>query len=378
LEKFKQILEHIKEVGLRVDWDVLKRNHKTLSDESESLRSLIEQKTGISNPNSSQQCAEYFHIKLQVPIIKEGSSGKISMDAEVLSKLAEDYPVASDITSYRSKQKGVSLIESLLKQDGGNRGRIRPEYSIGSTGRVFFKNPNVTGFSEFVREAVIPDEGKVFVYLDFASAELGIAATLAGESKLMDEIIWGEDFHSANAELLGCSRREAKTFIFALLYGASKTTLMEKTGLGEFDVDSYLTAFHRKYPRLIEYFQSLSKEIKEQGYSESWRGRKMQLEGGNHGLLKCINHVIQGTCSDIMEEISVILSDAMKPVGGVVKMIVFDAILLEVNEGMSGNAANIIEDNASHLGDFRFRVVVDEGENWRVASGKGEKNGSNG
>lgn len=373
--EFTEILESITRDGLRIDWDVLTETKTSVQKEVDILAEDIKKQTGILNANSSKQCAEYFHIKKEIPVIKTTGKGAVSVDADVLGKLEGDFPIAGDIIKARSKGKLLSLIKSLEKTYAGSA-YIHPEYSIGKTGRVFFKSPNITGFTPEIREAVIPDEGRSFIYFDWASAELIILATLAGEDAMVDKLRWGEDIHSATAEYMGCSRTEAKTFTYAIIYGACKEVLMQETGLSEQDINKYLHDFGHLYPGMLNYLRTIADGVIDTGNSQTLHGRIMPYDPtDSRSMKRCINHVVQGTCADLLVDVSLQLMGDLKQYHPKIKALVFDAILIEVDTETVDEAVIAVEDSASLVGDFSFRVEVGSGDNWKDAVGKGDTDG---
>ena len=137
-------------------------------------------------------------------------------------------PEADLINSYLMYQKRVSQITSwgeAVEEDGRVHGFVIPNGAI--TGRMTHRQPNMaqvpssnSPFGSNCRALWTVPKGKKLVGIDASGLELRMLAHYMDDEEYTNEIING-DVHTANQKLAGLeSRNQAKTFIYALLYGA--------------------------------------------------------------------------------------------------------------------------------------------------------------
>ena len=91
------------------------------------------------NPNSPKQLMDFFYNHLHLPEhwISDKGTRRLSMNREVLEKLAQHYmamPIVSAILAIREHSKSIKTLETEIDSDG----RIRTSYNIASveTGRL--------------------------------------------------------------------------------------------------------------------------------------------------------------------------------------------------------------------------------------------------
>ena len=151
------------------------------------------------------------------PIVDEGTLKKITHIHE-----------AKLIAEYLLIQKRAAQVESWVdacQDDNRVHGSVISTGAI--TGRMTHRNPNMAQVpsihSEYGKECrscwTVP-EGYKLVGIDASQLELRLLAHYMANEEYINEIING-DIHTANQRLAGLkSRDEAKTFIYALIYGA--------------------------------------------------------------------------------------------------------------------------------------------------------------
>ena len=127
-------------------------------------------------------------------------------------------------------QKRIAQIKSWLDEldakDNRVRGYVNPNGTI--TGRMTHRGPNMAQVpsvsSVYGSECtcwIVPKNYKL-VGIDASGLELRMLAHYMNDKEYTNEIING-DIHTANQKLAGLeSRDQAKTFIYALIYGADE------------------------------------------------------------------------------------------------------------------------------------------------------------
>jgi len=148
----------------------------------------------------------------------------------------KDIPEAKLIADYLMYQKRVAQVESWLKSADNNdrvKGFVNSNGTI--TGRMTHNSPNLaqvpssnSPYGADCRSCwTVPKQHKL-VGIDASGLELRMLAHYLNDEDYTNEIVNG-DVHTANQRSAGLeSRSQAKTFIYALLYGAGNEKLGSK------------------------------------------------------------------------------------------------------------------------------------------------------
>ncbi len=181
------------------------------------------------NPNSRQQIGKHLQNLGWIPT-DFTVKGNVIVNEVVLDSI-EDIPEAKLCKEYLLLQKRSAQIKSWIKfcdpSTSRIHGRVRTLGTIST--RCSHNNPNVaqtpsvhSPFGKDCRNCWTVEDKNNYVLLgcDASSLELRVLAHYMKDQKYIDEILNG-DVHTINQELAGLSTRDqAKTFIYALMYGA--------------------------------------------------------------------------------------------------------------------------------------------------------------
>ncbi len=190
------------------------------------------------NINSPKQLGVILFEKLEMPHAKKTKTG-YSTAADVLDKLAPDYPIVADILEYRQLTKLKSTyadgLANYIKEDG----RIHTSFNqtITVTGSLSSTEPNLQNIpmrielGRLIRKAFLPAKtGLCFVDADYSQIELRVLAHLSGDEKLIEAYRNAQDIHRTTAsqvfhipfdEVTDLQRRNAKAVNFGIVYGIS-------------------------------------------------------------------------------------------------------------------------------------------------------------
>ena len=186
----------------------------------------------IFNPNSGAHVAEWLRRLYDWQPIDLTPTGLPKIDETVLAKLP--WPEAQLLNQYMTVQKRLSQLaegeKAWLKYevDGKLHGDINPLGAV--TRRATHYDPNIgqvpacdTLYGPECRELFGPSKGMVQVGIDVSGLELRMLAHYLAkyDDGAYGKIVCFGDIHTANMEAAGLtSRTNAKTFIYAFLYGA--------------------------------------------------------------------------------------------------------------------------------------------------------------
>ena len=271
----------------------------------------------IFNPASRKQIAERLMNKGWEPK-QRTPKGNIIVDESVLAKI--DMPEAKAITRYLLLQKRASQIKSWVEaagDDGRVHGRVLTLKTV--TGRMAHYAPNMAqvpaSYSPYGEECrncwtVSNKDTHTLVGTDASGLELRALAHYMNNDSFIQEILEG-DIHTANQKMAGLpDRASAKTFIYALLYGAGPEKIGSivggNAGTGKKLIDTYLS----NLPTL--------KLLRNQVQEASIKGKIRGLDGRYHYTRSphsSLNTLIQGAGAIICKDWLLNILDGVDKLG---------------------------------------------------------------
>jgi len=151
------------------------------------------------------------------------------------------------------------------------------------------------------------DEGNVLVGIDASGLELRMLAHYMRDEEYTNEILSG-DIHTANMKAAGLTDRDqAKTFIYAFLYGAGPAKIGAIVGGGEREGKKLIESFLINTPALHALRQKVDKLAK-RGWLPSVDGRKLTVRSQHAAL----NVLLQGAGAVVMKQALILLHDKLK------------------------------------------------------------------
>ena len=322
------VLREMEAAGVRIDVDKLRQAETVLSAELNELEQKIYDLAGTTfNINSPKQVGELLFDKLQLdPKAKKSKTGQYSTSEEVLLAIKEKHPVVGLILEYRALSKLITTYISALPGYIAADGKIHTTYNqtVTATGRLSSSNPNLQNLpirserGRFIREAVIPDEGCLFLSADYSQIELRLMAHFSQDEHLLAAFRNGQDIHAATAaKIFGIpldqvtkdQRRQAKTANFGIIYGISAFGLSQQLDCSRTEAKQLIDDYFAAFPRVIEYIESQKELARQNGYAETLFGRKRYLPDihsqnatvRSFAERNAVNAPIQGTAADIIK-----------------------------------------------------------------------------
>ncbi|MDR0887334.1 MAG: hypothetical protein LBM97_01445 [Candidatus Nomurabacteria bacterium] len=350
------------------------------------------------NLNSSKQLSEVLFAKMLLPTknIKKKASYYSTGEPE-LAKLKDESPIIKPILQYREVKKLLSTyVEALPKLvDANSRLHTTFTQDITSTGRLSSVNPNLqnipvrTELGRRVRTGFLPEEGFLFVAADYSQFELRLAAFLADDKKLMKDFADGIDIHRKTAsEIYGVpledvtkeQRSAAKTINFGVLYGMGALRLANETKMSMREAADFIKKYFEIRKPIAEYIEKTKKQAVEEGYVETFFGRRKTTEDTQSympavraaAIRAAVNMPIQGTEADLMKMAMIRVQDKIDEGEGIWKDVrqvlqIHDSIMLEVpakNAKAVGDELASIMVNVSPEIKVKLAVEVKIGKSW--------------
>ena len=284
------VLTTIERNGVKVDAAELGRQSHKLGQEMLQLEQKAYELAGQPfNLNSPKQLGEILFGRMELPVLRKTASGAPSTDEEVLSKLAQDYPLPQVLLEYRGLSKLKSTYtDKLPRMINPDTGRVHTHYSQAAviTGRLASSDPNLqnipirTEDGRRIREAFVAEQGMLLA-ADYSQIELRIMAHLSDDANLQRAFAAGEDIHRATAsEVFGVpladvsteQRRAAKAINFGLMYGMGVFGLARNLGITRDAAQAYIDRYFARYPGVAMYMDDTRRRAREQGHVKPCSG----------------------------------------------------------------------------------------------------------
>ena len=285
---------------------------KTIERTSEKTGKSLKAKVEVFNPGSRKQIGERLIEKGWKPD-RFTETGQPIVDEGTLEGL--DIPEAKAINEYLMLQKRVAQIESWLKalgSDGRVHGKVITNGAV--TGRMTHMSPNMaqvpnsgSPYGEDCRDLWIVDKGYKLVGIDASGLELRMLAHYMKDDAYTSEVVSG-DIHTANQKAAGLeTRNQAKTFIYAFLYGAGDAKIGKVVGAGAKEGQELKSRFLKNTPALQSLRESVSSIAKNSGTLPGLDGRRIQVRSDHAAL----NSLLQSAGAIVMKQALINLDEEL-------------------------------------------------------------------
>lgn len=311
----------------------------------------------VFNPGSRQQIAKRL-ISLGWKPTKHTEKGQVIVNEDVLAGV--DIPEAKLIAHYLLLQKRVAQVESWLEhlsEDGRVHGKVITNGAI--TGRMTHHSPNMaqvpsshSPYGGDCRTCWTVPEGKVLVGADAASLELRMLAHYMKDEDYVREVVEG-DIHTKNQIAAGLeTRAQAKTFIYALLYGAGPAKIGAIVSGSAKEGKELINNFLRNTPSLL-YLREKIEKLSVHGTLPGLDDRILQVRSAHSAL----NTLLQSAGAIVMKQGLVLLEEKIRKLKLDAHFVanVHDEIQLEVSQ-----------EDAILVGELAVQSIQDAGEHFKL------------
>ena len=387
------VLADMEKEGVRAEKAELEAYGAQLTGRISELETSIYEKAGETfNINSPKQLGVILFEKLQMPNGKKTKTG-YSTAADVLERLAPDYPIVSEILEYRQLTKLKSTYADGLALCIAPDGRIHSTFNqtITATGRISSTEPNLQNIpirmelGRLIRKVFVPKEGYVFIDADYSQIELRVLAHMSGDQNLIAAYQHAEDIHRITAsqvfhtpleEVTDLQRRNAKAVNFGIVYGISSFGLSQDLSITRKEAEGYIASYFETYPGIKIFLDRLVTDAKEKGYAETMFGRRRpvpELASSNFmqrsfGERIAMNSPIQGTAADIIKIAMIRVKQRLEREQLKSKLIlqVHDELLIEAAADEEEYVKILLAEEMRHAADLAVTLEVDvkSGRNW--------------
>lgn len=387
------VLSDMEREGICIDADALKEYGTKLAGSIEEYEQKIYEEAGEEfNINSPKQLGVILFEKLQLPNGKKTKTG-YSTAADVLDKLAPDYPIVADILEYRKLSKLKSTYADGLANFIDETGKIHTSFNqtITATGRLSSTDPNLQNIpirmelGKMIRKVFHPMEGDLFVDSDYSQIELRLLAHISGDEGLIEAFRENQDIHRSTAskvfgvafdDVTDLQRRNAKAVNFGIVYGISAFGLSQDLNIPQKEAQGFIDSYFATYPQIKEFLDQTVAQAKECGFTRTLFGRIRpipELSSSNFmqrqfGERVAMNAPIQGTAADIIKIAMIRVHDRLIREGYKSRLIlqVHDELLIETAELEKDAVIALLEEEMRQAADLKVELAVGTecGYNW--------------
>ena len=394
-----QVLRDVEQAGVRIDVPMLKQAEMQLNEELQALEQQIYTSAATTfNINSPKQVGELLFDQLKLDAkAKKSKTGQYSTSEEVLLGIKDKHEVVGMILEYRELKKLISTyISALPTYINPATGKIHTTYNqtVTATGRLSSSNPNLQNLpirserGQLIRQAVIPDEGCLFLSADYSQIELRLMAHFSQDPHLLEAFRSGQDVHAATAaKIFGVpidqvtkdQRRQAKTANFGIIYGISAFGLAQQLDCSRAEAKALIDGYFAAFPGVIDYIERQKQLAREQGYAITLFGRKRYLPDilSHNATVRsfaernAVNSPIQGTAADIIKMAMVTIHRRLKEEGLQAQMImqVHDELNFNVPAAEIDRVREIVVSEMQNVVHLTVPLIADcgVGTNWLEA-----------
>ena len=325
--KLVPILEQMEADGIRIDPAHLKKLSNEFRRKLDQREKEIYELAGHEfNINSPQQLGTVLFEELGLPYGRKTKTG-YSTDIKVLEKLAPQHELPALIIDYRNLAKLLSTyVDKLAQMIDPGTGRVHTSFNqtVTATGRLSSSNPNLQNIpirgeeGARIREAFVPETGKVFLFGDYSQIDLRVLAHYSQDPALIKAFREGDDIHTRTAaEVFSVSpllvtsemRRVAKSINFGIVYGMSSFGLSNQLQISRREASLFIDRYFNLYRGVKQFMEEIVEQAKKDGYVTTLLNRRRYLPeiGASNKMRRefaeraALNTPIQGTAADIIK-----------------------------------------------------------------------------
>lgn len=310
------------------------------------------------------------------------SSGQPKVDETTLSELTH-IPECKLLVQYLTVQKRLGQLAEGKQSwidAAAKTGRIHATYMTNGavTGRMIHRSPNIAQvpatrawYGKECRELFTVPEGKSLVGVDLSGLELRCLAHFMArfDDGQYGEVVLNGDIHTMNQEAAGLETRDqAKTFIYAFLYGAGAAKIGSIVGAGQQDGQRLKDRFLAKTPALASLIKAVQGAAK-RGYLKGLDGRHVHVRSQHAAL----NTLLQSAGALISKQWIVEFDELLRKhnLSDTAHIVahVHDEMQIEADNDTAEQVRDLAIQAATKAGEyFDFRIAIEAegviGQSW--------------
>ena len=307
------------------------------------------------NVGSRQQIAERLTQK-GAKWKEKTPSGKPKVDESTLKKNLH-IPEAKMVLEFLLLQKRYAQVISWNKAVEGGRIHGRIKHIGAVTGRMAHSTPNLAQVPAVTAEYGIDcrslfcvPHNRVLVGADASGLELRMLAHYMDDDDYTKEILEG-DIHTANQLAAGLETRpQAKTFIYAFLYGAGNAKIGAIVGGSAMKGGQLKDKFLENTPALADLRDRITTQG-EEGFLDGLDGRRLRVRSAHAAL----NTLLQGAGAVVMKQAVIHLYELLDGIDFKLVAQVHDEWQIECRP-----------EDAEYVGKSAVQAIIQAGETFNL------------
>ncbi len=274
---------------------------------------------GLENINSNDQVYQAL-IKRGIEINELTAKGNPKVDKNLFAAHMDDPLVQAIVAGKKAGKWRKTWVEKFLDA-ADSSGRVHPSTN---TLRARTARFSITGIpaqtlpssDSLIRSCFVSDIDEVIVGVDYSNQELRFAAAKAPDARMIKAFREGENLHmiTAGVAFPGMDVRKGTPYYdlgkmgnFAVGYGAGVSGLVRQ-GMTQQQAVAVRNGIKQAYKGMAAFSERLQRFAKENGYIETWTGRKLPVDEGHE--YAAFNYYIQSGCRDLTAHAMIRLYDA--------------------------------------------------------------------
>jgi DNA polymerase I len=192
----------------------------------------------------------------------QGPNGALKLDDDTFRDQAKRWPELQPLHELRVSLSSLRLTGLEVGSDGRNRCLLSPFSSI--TGRNQPSNVKfVFGPARWLRGLIRPPEGYGIAYIDFASQEIGIAAGLSGDERMIQGYVDGDPYlgfaKAANLAPRDATKKSHKAIRdqCSINYGMGSEAMAAQAGIAPIEAKELLRLHKETYKRFWQWMDDV-------------------------------------------------------------------------------------------------------------------------
>ena len=243
--------------GVPIDGDTLNKLRAHWDDIKEQLIVEVDKDYGVFDGTTFKTTLFEEYLRRRGIPWPRLPSGRLALDRDTFKEMGRAYPIISPLRELRHALSEMRLNALQVGEDGRNRCLLS---AFGTkTGRNAPSNTKyIFGPSVWLRGLVKPEPGRAIAYIDWASQEVGIAASLSGDQAMMSDYRTGDPYlaFGKNAGILppdatkeshGPERDALKACVLGLQYGMGEEKLAERINKPRIVARELIRAHQQRY-----------------------------------------------------------------------------------------------------------------------------------
>jgi DNA polymerase-1 len=331
------------------------------------------------NPQSRQQIAAALVTHCGWRPTEHTPSGEVKVDETELSKI--DHPMAQSLVEYLTLSKRIGMLytgtEAWMKNERNGRIYGFTNHNGAVTGRCTHRTPNMaqvpssgSPYGKGCRSLFVAPPGRTLVGVDASGLELRCLAHYMArydDGEYSREVDQG-DIHTKNQRAAGLDTRDqAKSFIYAFLYGAGPAKLGSVIGGGFQEGRKLQRRFLDSLPALKQLKHDILAAVSSRKSLIGLDGRVLPIRSPHAAL----NTLLQSAGAVIMKKATCLMNRKLQDAGIDYLQVghIHDEVQFEVEESRAPEAAALVSQAIPEAGEFfgfrcPLRAASRTGRSW--------------